>query len=135
VSIGSAIKSASAKFAAEFWRGFEQARTEARARAQSAPLDVAHSLFKSEEQSKATLAALIRAAYDSGVAAEKTRIQAILQAPGAATFPDIAVDLVLGPATAAQAAGVLARAETDAAKRASLLKTSLLESANASAIH
>jgi hypothetical protein len=99
------------------------------------PLDAGNPFADlNETEVKASLAA-IRGAYDAGVAAERTRIEAILQAPGASTFPDIAVDLVLGPATAAQAAGVLARAETDAAKRASLLKTSLLESANASAIH
>jgi hypothetical protein len=124
VSIVSAVKAASARF-----RGFAEAR------AQSVPLDAGNPFADlNETEVKASLAA-IRGAYDAGVAAERTPIEAILQAPGASTFPDIAVDLVLGPATAAQAAGVLARAETDAAKRASLLKTSLLESANASAIH
>ena len=70
----------------------------------------------------------IRGAFDSGVAAERTRIEAILQAPGAKTFPDIAVDLVLGPATGEQAAKVLARADADAATRAGLIKSNLLES-------
>jgi hypothetical protein len=76
-----------------------------------------------------------RRAHDAGVSAEKARVSAILTAPGAATFPEIAADLVLGPATGEQAVMVLARAEADAATRAALLKSSPLESANANTLH
>jgi hypothetical protein len=134
VSVVGAIKSAWAKFSAEFWQSFYEARAESRAGAQPAPPAAGHPFFESEAV-KAALIDVVRAAFADGVAAEKARVEAILTAPAAAMFIDLAADLVRGPATAAQAAGVLARAETDAAKRASLLKTSLLESANASAIH
>ena len=107
---------------------------EQRSAAQPAQLDAGHPFFESEAI-KAALIDVVRAAFADGVAAEKARVEAILTAPAAAMFIDLAADLVRGPATAAQAAGVLARAETDAAKRASLLKTSLLESASAPAIH
>jgi hypothetical protein len=63
------------------------------------------------------------------------RVEAILTAPEAAMFTDLAADLVRGPATSDQAIKVLARAENDAAKRAALLKSSPLESANAPTIH
>jgi hypothetical protein len=103
-------------------------------RAQPAPLDAAHPYFESEAI-KAALIYVVKGAYADGEAAERKRVTEILQVPGAATFPEIAMDLALGAATGAQAAAVLARAETDAAKRAALLKSSLLESANAPAIH
>jgi hypothetical protein len=99
-------------------------------RAQPAPL-AAGPFSGSEEGIKAELAVRIRGAFDSGVAAERTRIEAILQAPGAKTFPEIAADLVLGPASSAQAAGVLARAEADAATRAGIIKSNLLDRASA----
>jgi hypothetical protein len=69
------------------------------------------------------------------VAAERTRTSEILNAPGAATFLEIAVDLALGDATGAQAAAVLSRAEADAATRAGIIKSNPLESANAPTIH
>jgi hypothetical protein len=84
-----------------------------------------------EEQVKASIAAALRGSYDAGMAAEKARVEAILQAPGAKTFPEIAADLVLGPASSAQAAGVLARAEADAATRAGIIKSNLLDRASA----
>jgi hypothetical protein len=91
---------------------------------------------QSEEQIKATLAAALRGAHDEGRASEKARVTSILTAPNAAHhFLDLAVDRALGDATAAQAAAVLSRAETDAATRATLLKSSPLESANAPTIH
>jgi hypothetical protein len=103
-------------------------------RPQPVPLDAGHPLGESEEEVKATLAAAIRGAFDSGVAAEKARVTEILQAPGASgTFMEIAADLVLGPATAAQASAVLARAEADAATRAGAIKSNILERASADA--
>ncbi|MGC2784740.1 MAG: hypothetical protein WA397_13105 [Roseiarcus sp.] len=103
-----------------------------RRRTQPPPLASGHPFEgATEAEIKAALAGAIRGAYDEGVAAEKTRTEAILQASGAKTFPDIAVDLVLGPATGEQAAGVLARAEADAATRAGLIKSNLLDRASA----
>jgi hypothetical protein len=110
--------------AAAFRHGYEAARAKAQP-----PL--AGFLGETEDEIKAMLAALIRAAHDEGVAAEKARVSAILTAPGAAMFPDLAADLVRGPATGAQAIAVLARAEADAATRAGLMKSNLLESASA----
>ena len=105
-------------------------------RAQPAPLAPGNSFAGlNETEFKASIAAAIRAAYDEGANAERSRVEAILTAPGAAMFPDLAADLVLGPATGEQAAGVLARAEADAAKRAALLKSSPLESANVPTLH
>ncbi len=103
-------------------------------RPQPAPLDAGQPSFESEPD-KAALAGIVQSAYASGMAAERIRIEAILQAPGAATFPDIAIDLVLRPATGAQAAKVLARAESDAAARAAAIKSNLLESANIATLH
>jgi hypothetical protein len=90
---------------------------------------------QSEEQIKGELAALIRGAFDEGVQAERKRVTEILQAPGASTFLEIAVDLALGNASGTQAAGVLARAEADAATRAAAIKSNLLESANVATLH
>jgi hypothetical protein len=99
-------------------------------RAQAAPLDPGNPFAGlSEEQIKATLAAALRGSFDAGVSAERARVSEVLQAHGAALFPSIAIDLALGTATGAQAAAVLSRAETDAAKRAGLLKPVPLESA------
>jgi hypothetical protein len=105
-------------------------------RAQPAPL-AADNPFKgfSEEEVQATHAAAIHGAFDEGVSAEKARVGAILTTPNAAHFLDLAADLALGNATGAQAIAVLDRAEADAAKRATLLKSSPLESANAPTIH
>ena len=102
-------------------------------RPQPVPLDAGHPLGKSEEEVKATLAAAIRAAFDSGVGAEKARVAEVLQAPGAATFHEIAADLLLGDATATQAVAVLSRAEADAATRAGAIKSNILERASADA--
>jgi len=116
--------------ATAFRHGYEQAR------AQPAP-GAAGQIFAglTEEQIRAQLAAALRGSFDEGVAAEKARVEAILTAPGAAMFPDLAADLVRGPATGAQAIVVLDRAEVDAAKRAALLKSSPLECASAPTIH
>jgi hypothetical protein len=84
----------------------------------------------SEDDIKSTLAAALRGSFDEGVAAGKARVEAILTAPGAATFREIAMDLVLGPASSAQAVGVLARAEADAATRAGSIKSDLIERAS-----
>ena len=97
-------------------------------RAQPAPLDAGHPFFESEAI-KAALIDVVKGAYADGEAAERKRVTEILTAPGAQELPELAADLVLGPATGAQAASVLARAETDAAKRAGLMK-SPLESAS-----
>jgi hypothetical protein len=113
VSIGSAIKAASARFVDAFWRGFAEARAESVARAQPAPLGAGHPLGESEEQIKATTAALIRGASDEGVQAERKRIGEIMAVPGASRFAELAVDLAVGGATAAQVAAVLSRTEVN----------------------
>jgi hypothetical protein len=77
------------------------------------------------------LAEAVKGAFDSGVHAERARVAEILQAPNAAHFLELAADLALGPATGEQAAKVLARAENDAATRAGLIKSNLLESTRA----
>ena len=97
-------------------------------RAQPAALDTAHPFFESEAI-KAALIDAVRAAFADGVAAEKARVEAILTTSGAAMFPDLAADLVRGPATTAQAIAVFNRAENDAATRAAAIKSHLLESA------
>ena len=142
MSIVGAMKSASARFPDAFWRGFEEARAEARAQsarsaAQPAPLDAPANPLEgmSIDEVKTMLAAALRGSFDEGVAAEKARVEAVLTTPGAAMFPDLAADLIRGPATAAQAITVLDRTQTDAAKRATLLKSSPLESANAPTLH
>jgi hypothetical protein len=132
------LKSAWAKFSDAFRRGFEQARAESRASTQPAPdrdLAAAFEAFFACETYKDALAGVVQGAFADGVAAEKARIEAILQAPGAKTFPEIAVDLLLGPATGAQAAAVLSRAEADAASRVGIIKSNLIESANAPTLH
>jgi len=133
VSIGSAIRTASARFADAFWRGFAQARAEAmaqsaRSAAQPAPLEAGHP-FESEAI-KAALIDVVKGAYADGEAAERKRVTEILTVPGASTFREIAMDLVLGPASSAQAAGVLARAEADAATRAGAIKSNILDRAS-----
>jgi hypothetical protein len=130
VSVGSIIKSVSAGFADAFWQGFEEARAESGATAQPAPANP----FESEAV-KAALIDVVRAAYANGVAAERARTSEILNAPGAPTFHEIASDLLLGDATAAQAAAVLSRASADAATRAAAIKSNLLESANVATLH
>jgi hypothetical protein len=130
VSIGSAIKAASARFADAFLARIRGSSSGIGTRAQPAPATP----FESEAV-KAALIDVVRAAYADGVAAERARTYEILNAPGAATFLEIAADLVLGPASSAQAARVLARAEADAATRAGIIKSNLLESANAPTIH
>jgi hypothetical protein len=90
--------------------------------------------FFESEAIKAALIDVVRGAYADGIQAERKRVETILQAPGASTFLEIAADLAVGPATAAQAAAVLARADADAATRAGLIKSNLLESA-ASTLH
>lgn len=72
--------------------------------------------------SSKTFAEIVKSAFADGVQAERKRISEVLNAPGAAMFPELAMDLALGDASGAQAAGVLARAETDAAKRVGLMK-------------
>jgi hypothetical protein len=119
-----------AKFSSAFWEGFDSARAKA-----PAPLDATHPFAAlNETEAKASISAAMRAAYDAGNAAEKARVAEILQAPNAAHFLELAVDLALGTATGAQAVAVLSRAETDAAKRATLLKSSPLE-ASAHTVH
>jgi hypothetical protein len=113
-----------ANFVAEFRRGY----AEARARAQPAQIAADDPFFD-----QTMVAAALRGSFDEGVAAEKARVEAILAAPGASIFPDVAADLVRGPATADQAATVLARCEADAATRAGLIKSNILERASADA--
>jgi hypothetical protein len=96
--------------------------------AQPAPLDAGHPLGESEEQIKATIAARIRGAFDEGVQAERKRIGEIMAVPGAATFPDLAVDLAVGGATASQVAAVLSRTEVNVQARLHPTESSSLES-------
>jgi hypothetical protein len=66
---------------------------------------------QSEEQIKATIAAALRGAFDSGASAERARVAEILQAPGAEELPQLAMFLVLGDATAVQATSILAKVD------------------------
>jgi hypothetical protein len=118
-----------------FWSGFDAARASARAKAQPSPLATALEEFFASAPFKDAIAALIKAAFEDGVQHERARIEAILTAPGAATFPEIAADLLRGPATGAQAIQVLERAEADAATRAAAIKSNMVESANAPTRH
>jgi hypothetical protein len=115
-----------------FRHGYEQARAEDRALAQP-PLGYFAGLNEAQLMTMIELAA--RRARDEGVVAEKARVSAILTAPGAAHFPEIAMDLLRGPATCDQAIQVLSRAENDAATRAGIIKSNLIESSNAPTIH
>ena len=104
-------------------------------RAQPTPLDAPANPFEgmSIDEVKTMIAAALRGSFDEGAKAERSRIEAILTAPEAALFPDLAADLVRGPATAAQAIKVLERASADAATRAALMKSNVLERASADA--
>jgi hypothetical protein len=64
-------------------------------------------------------AALIRAAYDEGVQAERKRIAEVLQAPGVASYPLLAFELSLGGASADQVAKVIAHGSPRAGAPAS----------------
>jgi hypothetical protein len=106
-----------AKFTAAFWTGFEQARAEARARAQSArsaaqpaPPDADHPFLASAEF-KTALATIIKDAFSDGVAAERKRIAEVLQAPGVASYPLLAFELAIDGASVAQVSAVIARSE------------------------
>jgi hypothetical protein len=107
----SSLKSTMSRFGEAFWQGFYEARAESVARAQPAPLGAGHPLGESEEQIKATIAALIRGACAEGVQAERRRLAEVLQAPGVASYPLLAFELSLGGASAAQVAMVIARTE------------------------
>jgi hypothetical protein len=120
---------------AEFRRGYAAARARSSARAQPAQPPLGYFAGMNEAQIIFMVELAARRAHDAGVAAEKARVSAILTAPGAAHFLEIAVDLVRGPATGEQAVIVLARAEADAATRAGIIKSNLLESAGASTVH
>jgi hypothetical protein len=98
-------------------------------RPQPVPL-AADNPFKgfSEEEVKATLAAAIRGAFDEGVQAERKRIGEIMAVPGASRFAELAVDLAVGGATAAQVAAVLSRTEVNVQARIHPTESSPLES-------
>jgi hypothetical protein len=115
------------------WQGFHEARAQSRVKAKPSPLTAVE--FFASQQCKIALSTIIRTAYADGVAAEKARVAQILQAPGAAHFLEIAVDLALGQATGEQAIQVLARAEADAATRAATIKSNMVESVNAPTRH
>jgi hypothetical protein len=117
VSIGSIIKSVSARFADAFWRGFDEARAEsvaraqpARSAAQPAPPDADHPFLASAEF-KTALATIIKDAFSDGVAAERKRIAEVLQAPGVASYPLLAFELAIDGASVAQVSAVIARTE------------------------
>jgi hypothetical protein len=76
----------------------------------------------------ATFAALIRDAFDEGVQAERKRIGEIMAVPGASRFAELAVDLAVGGATAAQVAAVLSRTEVNVQARIHPTESSPLES-------
>jgi hypothetical protein len=97
-------------------------------RTQPAPLAAGHPLGESEEQIKATLAALIRGVFDEGVQAERKRIGEIMAVPGASRFAELAVDLAVSGATAAQVAAVLSRTEVNVQARIHPTESSPLES-------
>jgi hypothetical protein len=121
------------RIAASFWGGFDAARAEARAKAQT-PLASALEEFFASAAFKSAIAQIIKGSFEDGAAAEKARVSAILTAPGSSTFPEIAIDLALGSAPGAQAVGVLERAQSDAATRAGAIRSNLLE-ATASTHH
>jgi hypothetical protein len=77
-----------------------------------------------------TLAALIRGAFDEGVAAERKRIGEIIAVPGASRFAELAADLAVGGATAAQVSAVIARMEVAVQARIHPTESSPLESAS-----
>jgi hypothetical protein len=122
-----------AKFSSAFWEGFESARAEARARAQSAPLDANHPFAAlTIPQAKAAISAAMRAAYDSGMASERARIAEILQLPCASKFQELVVDLALGgDATPEQVAMVISRTEVHVQARLHPTESSPLDRASA----
>jgi hypothetical protein len=93
-------------------------------RAQPAPVDAD---IARQHELNVALDRLVEKSFAAGVSVERARIAEILNAPGAATFLEIAVDLALGDATGAQAAAVLGRAEADAATRAGAIKSNILD--------
>jgi hypothetical protein len=97
---------------AAFWAGFESARTEDRARAQSA---LGYFAGLNEDQIRTMIELAVRRAHDAGAQAERTRIAEILKLPGAHRHPRLAASLALAESISAdQAAQVLAVAESDA---------------------
>jgi hypothetical protein len=104
-------------------------------RAQPTPLDAGPPFPESAEVETA-LAEAVKAAFDSGVQAERTRIAEILTVPGAAMSPMLAFELAVGGATAAQVAAVIARTEGAVQARLHLTESNPLESAsNGPTIH
>jgi hypothetical protein len=59
--------------AQRFWDGFDAARSEARAKAQT-PLAAALEAFFSSEPFKAAIAGIIKASFEDGVQSERARI-------------------------------------------------------------
>jgi len=106
------------RFADAFWRGFEEARAQSGATAQSAA------------QIETAVAEVIKNAFDSGVSTERARMGEILTVPGVATSPMLAFELAIGGATAAQVAAVLSRAEVAVQARIHPTESSPLESAS-----
>jgi hypothetical protein len=99
-------------------------------RPQPAPLALGNPFAGlNETEVKASIAAAIRGAFDSGVAAERARVAEILQAPGAEELPQLAMFLVLGDATAVQATSILAKAENDASQRVAMTRAQQIEPA------
>jgi hypothetical protein len=95
-----------------FRHGYEQARAEARAKAQP-PLGYFAGLNEAQIMTMIELAA--RRAHAAGAQAERTRIAEILKLPGAHRHPRLAASLALAEIISAdQAAQALAVAESDA---------------------
>jgi hypothetical protein len=107
------LKTAWARFSAEFRREYAEAQSKAKAQASLAPDNPFDTLM---------IAAAIRGAHDEGRQAERDRVAEILNAPGAEELPQLAMFLVLGDATAVQATSILAKAENDASKRVAMTR-------------
>jgi hypothetical protein len=79
-------------------------------RAQPVPLDAGPPFPESAEVETA-LAEVVKAAFDSGVQAERKRVAEVLQAPGVASYPLLAFELAIDGASVAQVSAVIARTE------------------------
>jgi hypothetical protein len=119
VSIGSAIKAASARFADAFWRGFEEAWAESGAQSVRSAAQTAASV---------EVGLLVQRAFDDGVQAERKRIAEVLQAPGVASYPLLAFELAVDGASVAQVSAVIARTEVAVQARIHPTESSPLES-------
>jgi hypothetical protein len=96
-------------------------------RAQPEPLSAGYP-FPENEEVKAAIAAIIRAAFDDGVTSERKRISEILTVPGVASYPLLAFELAIDGASVAQVSAVIARTEVAVQARIHPTESSPLES-------